>query len=522
MVIPLKSEFAFFCGEFWLCRPALLYGLSLFLGLSSALNWHWSFCFPILLLLICVSTVYLLDKKIFIYRLLSISVIGIGAWVYGTSSYTFPELPAKGISGEVEISIDSVSSGGNHFSTSRIYRGTIKCFTPDEAGAEPTLFNTPYSLYLPCRGELPLANQSYRVRGVLKENPYRHALILKVKKNATWFPVEGSWSVAQYRFEAKEVVKAYIHKNIPDSRAAKFLTGLATGEFNDRTMLFHFGRLGLQHIMAISGFHFGIITSLLSFLLSLIFPPKRSATLLIVCLAAYFLFLGCGPSIQRAWFSSLIVLAGTLVEKRSDALNVLGLAMLATLLANPLSCENLGFHFSFLTTGSILLFYGSLNSILKKVFVWEPLSRHMNRSFFSQVSYIFSTILRQSLALLSAVHLTAIPCMLYFFHKFPWMGLIYNLFFPFLVSLSLALLLAACISGLILSPLSSVLHWLNKVYTSTILDLSYNVPPVFDVTLRSKSFHKEYFVITLCLLCISGIFLRYRTSTKNSEPILGF
>jgi competence protein ComEC len=518
----LLSPFCFFCGEFWLCRPALLYGLSLFLGLSSSLNWHYSFCLPIFLLLLCVGSVYLVNKKIFISRLSAVIIIGAGAWIYGTIFYTFPELPPKGLSGEVEISIDSVSSGANHFSTSRIYRGTVSSFTPDDPMLSPALYNIPYSLYLPSRGDLPLANQSYRVKGVLKDNPYRHAVILKVKKNATWSPVEGSCSIAQWRFQAKELVKNYIHKNIKDSRSSKFLSGLATGEFNDRTMLFNFGRLGLQHIMAISGFHFGIITSLLSFLLSLVFSPKKSASLLIICLASYFLFLGCGPSIQRAWVSSLIVLLGTLAEKRSDALNVLGLAMLATLLANPLSCENLGFHFSFLTTGSILLFYGSLNSILKKVFVWEPLSKHLKSSFFSKLSYIFSTILRQSLSLLFAVHIVAIPCMLYFFHKFPWMGLIYNLFFPFLVSVSLALLLGACLSALFLPPLSSVLHWMNKTYTTSILNLSYNVPPVFDLTWRSKSLTKEYFVMTLCLLFLMGIFLRYKTDTRKSDPVLGF
>jgi competence protein ComEC len=503
-------QFWNFFAEFWLRRPALLYGFTLLLSLSSAVSWHWSFCFPIFLLLLSIISLFSVCRPLFYRHFLLCFLISFSSYFYASTNFNFPELPSEGIAGRVIISIDSVSSGGNHFSSSRIFRGSIKEFTPYQENSEYAIVNVPFTLFLPISPDLPLANCSYEVRGSLKQNPYRHAYILKVKKKAEWHPIEGTWSFAQSRFDAKERVKAYIHHNIKDNRSATFLSGLATGEFNDRSMLFNFGRLGLQHIMAISGFHFSIITSLLSFLLGLFLLPRKAASLLIFCLAAYFIFLGCGPSIQRAWVSSLIILLGVLFEKRCDGLNVLGMAILATLFANPLNCESLGFHFSFLTTGSILLFHSSLDSILKVIFNWKPLSRLSISPFTRKCSYIFSSILRQGLSLLIAVHLAAIPAMLFFFHKFPWMGLLYNLFFPFLVSLSLALLLLACLFGLLFPPLSHLLHGFNNYYTSSILELSYNVPPVFDVVWRTKSFQKEQFIFSLCLLFLLGIFLRFK------------
>ena len=78
--------------------------------------------------------------------------------------------------------------------------------------------------------------------------------------------------------------------------------------------------------------------------------------------------------------------------------------------------------------------------------------------------------LRQGLALGIAVNLAALPLTLYHFHKFPLSGLLYNLFFPPMVSISLFLVAAAAGVGLAFPWLASWIHSLNAAYTSFLLN----------------------------------------------------
>ena len=60
-----------------------------------------------------------------------------------------------------------------------------------------------------------------------------------------------------------------------------------------------------------------------------------------------------------------------------------------------------------------------------------------------QTGHLFSSLLRKALALNIAVHFVTLPVLLFIFLKFPWLSLLYNLFFPFLgghIDLSVALL----------------------------------------------------------------------------------
>ena len=103
--------------------------------------------------------------------------------------------------------------------------------------------------------------------------------------------------------------------------SANFLAGLATGEFDDHWMRQQFSRFGVQHLLAISGFHFAIIAGCLSFALRLFFPAKSCTLILLACLGGYTIFLGPQASILRAWLMSSLALIGFLIEKHPSALN---------------------------------------------------------------------------------------------------------------------------------------------------------------------------------------------------------
>jgi len=101
---------------------------------------------------------------------------------------------------------------------------------------------------------------------------------------------------------------------IPSARSASFLKGISTGDFEDHMMVMELGRFGLQHIMAISGFHFSLVALIISTLFAGFLPRKMASSTVIFLLSCYFLFLGCSPSILRAWVMIFVVLLGTICD----------------------------------------------------------------------------------------------------------------------------------------------------------------------------------------------------------------
>lgn len=493
--------------KFWRQHPALLYACGMLLGIACALNWNIALIVPIG----CLTLPFFIHRKHkeLVFRFLLTLGLAIGTFSYAKSHYTFPELSPDGSEGQAQIEISSLSKITTHFGKQWVYKGTIQSFT-DRNGIIQAR-NIPYSLKIPYtyKGIHPVADSSYRIHGTLKVNPYGY-YTLKADKSRPWVPVEGTWSFADQRFNIKQLLNEYISNHIPNKRSAIFLSGISTGEFDDRIMSFEFGRLGLQHIMAISGFHFAIIAAILSCLLRLFISQKIAIPLLIFLLSSYFLFLGGSASVIRAWISILIVLLGILFHKQGSGLNSLGIGMLVVLLMDPLFIHSIGFQFSFAVTAAILLFYAPADTLLQKFFKKRGLSEAIEMNLINQHGYCMGAFFRKALALTVAVNIIALPMTLYFFHKFPVLSLLYNLFFPFLVSISMLLLIAGFLGALIFPPIGNALHLINSIYTGFVLDFVYNVPPALHSTWRTPDFPAGFLICLLSLLFSAGIYLKQK------------
>jgi competence protein ComEC len=283
-------------------------------------------------------------------------------------------------------------------------------------------------------------------------------------------------------------------------------------------MAYEFGRFGLQHIMAISGFHFAIIASILGLFLRLFFSKRKVCLLLIFLLSSYFVFLGCGPSILRAWISISIALGGFLLCRRAIGLNSLGVAMIAVLIYDPLMWQSIGFQFSFITTAAILLLFSGCDRVMQSLFAKRSLSLTVNMNSINQHGYCVLTTIRQALALTVAVNLVALPLMLFYFHKFPWMSLAYNLFFPFLVSISMLMLLLGTLVHAILPPLGEIIHSLNSHFTYFMLNYTYQMPVTVDFVWRVESISMGWLILYLCIVFSAGIWLRsYNKDAQEFE-----
>ncbi len=504
--------------RFWKQHPALLYGLALLLGFACALNWNWGLLAPLVALGLPLILPASYRQDGLCIRLALAVLLLLGAFTFAKIYYHFPTLPDEGVLGTAHIEVAAVSSKSSSFGKQWSFRGTLQAFQAEGVSEVMKATHIPITVSLPQSNDItrPPANSAYRVYGRLREIAAGYYTLL-VSKDTPWYPVEGSWSFAEMRFHAKQKVTAYIHTHITGYRAATFLAGIATGDFDDRLMTFEFSRFGLQHIMAISGFHFAIIAAILSILLRLILSKRKGTLVLIFLMSSYFVFLGCGPSIMRAWITILITLFSFIVEKRGSGINSLGVALLVVLLMDPLLCRHMGFQFSFITTAAILLFFPGFDLAMQSVFIKRSLSQMIEMDDINQHGYCVLVFFRQAVALTAAVNLIALPMMLFYFQKFPVLSLVYNLFFPFLVSIAMFLLLLGLLLSLGVPLLGGAIHTLNSHYTHFILNFTYNMPTSLDFTWRVPVFSLELLLIYLTVIFNVSIYLRYLLDQRQEE-----
>lgn len=490
--------------SFWIQNPGLLYALCALIGLSAALQFDIHLLFPLLIIAFSVG----LQRRLVLAMGLLIAMYGLVTW-----NYQFPSLPHEGVSGTAYFDVQNFGASSSSFGKRWIYKGVLRNFTTDNGSIAK---NISASVSLPFDSSInrPLANGAYLLDARLKQS-LNGKYILSVKKETIWHPVVSSWSLAEWRYAAKQAVAKYLHQYIHNDRVSAFLIGIATGDFDDKLMQHEFSRFGLQHIMAISGFHFAIIAGILSFWLRLMVSKKIAHIVLIFLLSSYFLFLGAGPSVIRAWIAISIALIGFLLERRGTGINSLGIALLVVIIIDPLAVYSIGFQFSFVTTAAILLMYPQFDLLMQKIFAKRYLSEVVEMDIWNQHAYCLLTFIRQGIALTLAVNLVAFPLMLFYFQKFPLLSLIYNLFFPFLVSLSMVFLILGILGMVIFQPLGQLIFAINERYTQYVLNFTYNMPTNFDVIVRVSQFQGEFLIYYLTLVFGIGIYaLQMRQEVK--------
>lgn len=446
--------------------PSFFIALSFFFGVAT---YFLSYLFLI------PFTVYLLSYRSYFFFILPLALLG-----FGYSAIVAPSnLPTGEWEGAAHVTLDEIKPFTTPFFHGLELKGVLHTFYPKNSSSiigEHHPLSIRLTTHLDTR---PSANQSYWIYGTLIHLSSER-LVLKPSSLYDWHPIPGRKNGAEWRFYAKEAVRVWIEKNIHDEAAAHFLTGLATGQFDDPYLYKELGRVGVQHILAISGLHFAIFASLLNFLFCLFFSMRKAALLVLFALTAYIFFLGFSPSIYRAYIGAFLFFGGLLIQKKPHALNSVGCALFILLLIDPSIVKHLGFQFSFLSTLALLVFAPFIDTLLTSLFLKRPLKETLKMNRWNQHGYIILSFFRESLAINLAITLVTLPLIFSIFHQFPLFSLFYNCFFPFLSGLSLTLLLLSAL----FFPLAAPLHWINTHLTSFTLQLIFNFPSYFDIWIR--------------------------------------
>ena len=147
-----------------------------------------------------------------------------------------------------------------------------------------------------------------------------------------------------------------LHRRLGAQAGTASALVLAEREGIPRELWDAFARSGTAHLLSISGFHVGVIATLLGALLSAAGqPPRRRAAGVAVGVWGYVLLIGAPTSATRAaWMTTAFVL-GRLRQAPSRGLGALGLSVLMIALLHPGVVSGAGFQLTVAGTAGILI-----------------------------------------------------------------------------------------------------------------------------------------------------------------------
>jgi len=196
---------------------------------------------------------------------------------------------------------------------------------------------------------------------------YAKASSIRVTKRKTTHCVSDY--IAMFRGRISGLIESSIrkeHKHV--------LKALLTGEKENipKALREAFNRAGAAHLLAISGLHIGIVSSLSFFLFRGMFSrircflwnawaEKSAAVLSCIPVLFYGILSGMSPSTQRAVIMVTVFLLTFLFEKRQDMLNTIAVAAFAILFVSPASLYSVSFQLSFAAVFFIV--YASSNLV---------------------------------------------------------------------------------------------------------------------------------------------------------------
>lgn len=161
------------------------------------------------------------------------------------------------------------------------------------------------------------------------------------------------FAVENYR----EMVLSTVHRYLPNDEG-DMLSAMLCGEKGglDYCLRSELYRVGIGHIIAVSGLHVVIIAKLASKMIGRIIPARHGGYILLgIILLLFSLLCGCTPSVLRASVMVMLLLLSKLFGRRADPLTslIIAAAIIGTL--SPCSVRDSSFLLSFSAMWGLLV-----------------------------------------------------------------------------------------------------------------------------------------------------------------------
>lgn len=238
----------------------------------------------------------------------------------------------------------------------RIY-GTFKCrltaYVPMEVG-DRIEFSATF--------RLPSANENYDERRYLLSD----GITLVATADRAEVLSHGPPSFTQQITRIRESLRNIFLKAL-GNRNGRFVSALLLGTRSDidKTVRRDFSRLGISHILAISGMHLSIICAISATVFGAL--SRRLKKPVCICTVIFYMLItGFSPSIMRAGIMLLLMIAASLFKRSADSFTNLGVSVFIICITDPYASADIGLQLSFFSVMALLLLLNKRNDIEEK------------------------------------------------------------------------------------------------------------------------------------------------------------
>ncbi len=173
-------------------------------------------------------------------------------------------------------------------------------------------------------------------------------------------------------YRIKENIENIIERNLPEpesSLAKGILVGSRDGFSDD--LIDRFNKVGITHIIALSGFNVTIIVVFISMVMAKSVGKRYIFLFSLILVGSFVVMTGASASVVRAAIISLLLSYGTTIGRKADKTNLLLLAAGVMAAFNPFVLRfDVGFQLSFLAYIGLVYF----SEIIMKILSWRRIN----------------------------------------------------------------------------------------------------------------------------------------------------
>ena len=259
-----------------------------------------------------------------------------------------------------------------------------------------------------------------------------------------------------------------------------------------------FKKLGISHLLAISGLHLGLLISIIYYILQkLNFTSNLIENIIIIILPCYMGISGFSPSVIRAGLMIIVYL----ILRRKNIANIdsLLITFLIMTIINPLYIFDIGFELSFFITFSLLM-------------STEYIKKSKNK-------------LQSSLKISVISFLASMPILISNFYTVPYISVLSNIIlvpifsiiiFPLVVCSYIVFLLSTTIFNILCKPLLNLVFYIFDEIQSILL----RVQPIRIGNQNIYVIIAIYLIILFILICLNKN--KYKVSLYGLATIVIF
>jgi len=243
------------------------------------------------------------------------------------------------------------------------------------------------------------------------------------------------FNILSYIYKVRENLEEKIDSKLPYRESNLFKSMIYGNDNNlDKDIKDNFTKLGLSHLLAVSGSNVGIVILILAY----IFKKFKTNKTISFIVTTMLIFVFCAISefeisVIRASIISIISLLTSLISIKSNKFFSVAIAVILIIIYNPFSIFNISFILSFTAFIGIILFSKQLNSLFniyitkiigfKNIIKIKADKAEVQVVIFYKLLKLLSTIL----SLYFSVQVLILPIQIYFFNCFTLISILANI-----------------------------------------------------------------------------------------------